>query len=136
MGKIVIAAAALAVLAGAPGLAAQGSRGGRGAAHPLAGTWQLEKGKVAADGPRIVVIRADSSASWGKEMVRWRLTGDKIMIALGGEWEIYRIRIRGERLTLSGPDLPEEVTLRRVGPPTPRPESVPVPPDPDSTGAA
>lgn len=107
---------------------------GKPGPHPLAGTWQLEKGKLAADGPRTVIIRADSSASWGKEMVRWRLTGDSILIALGGEWEAYRIRIRGERITLSGPDLPEAVTLRRIGPPTPRPASVPVPPDPDSVG--
>jgi hypothetical protein len=78
-----------------------------------------------------VVIRADSSANWGKEYVRWRLRGDRIMIALGGEWEIYQIKVKGERLTLSGPDLPEEVTLRRVGPPTPRPDAIPVPPDPD-----
>jgi hypothetical protein len=56
------------------------------------------------------------------------------MIALGGEWEIYKIKIRGVRMTLSGPDLPEEVTLRRVGPPTARPDSIPVPPDPGPVG--
>jgi hypothetical protein len=97
----------------------------------IAGTWQLEKGKVSRDGPRTVVIRADSSANWGKEYVRWRLQGDRILIALGGEWEIYKIKVKGERLTLSGPDLPEEITLRRVGPPTPRPDSIPVPPAPE-----
>jgi hypothetical protein len=37
-------------------------------------------------------------------------------------------------MTLSGPDLPEEVTLRRVGPPTARPDSIPVPPDPGPVG--
>lgn len=127
----------LLALTGVLAAAVQGgaaAQAGRPAPHPLAGTWQLEKGKVAADGPRTVVIRADSSASWGREMVRWRLAGDSILIALGGEWEVYRIRIRGERITLSGPDLPEAVTLRRIGPPTPRPASVPVPPDPDSVG--
>ncbi len=97
---------------------------------PIAGTWQLEKGKVKTDGPRRVVIRADSSASWGKETVRWRLVNDTIMIALGGEWEIYKIKIRRDRIALSGGDLQEEITLRRIGPPTARPDSIPIPPDP------
>lgn len=121
--------AALAALAG--GLDAQSARTSP-RLPAIAGTWELEKGEVEAEGPRTVVIRADSSASWGREMVRWRLRGDSIMIALGGEWEIYRIRISKDRIKLSGPDLPEEITLKRVGPPTPRPDSIPVPPDPDS----
>src|SRR5258706_993176 len=98
----------------------------------LQGTWQLEKGKVKADGPKTVVIRADSSASWGKETVRWRIKGDQIMIALGGEWETYKLKVKPDRLTLSGGDLTEEVTLRRIGPATSRTHSIPVPPDPDS----
>jgi hypothetical protein len=98
----------------------------------LQGTWQLEKGKVKADGPKTVVIRADSSASWGKETVRWRLKGDQIMIALGGEWETYKLKLKPDRLTLSGGDLTDEITLRRIGPPTQRPDSIPVPPDPDT----
>src|ERR1041384_5828571 len=69
---------------------------------PLSGLWQLEAGKVKADGPRTVMIRADSSASWGKETVRWRLKPDSIMIALGGEWETYRLKLKGDRLSLSG----------------------------------
>ncbi|MFN0177247.1 MAG: hypothetical protein ACKVZ0_00495 [Gemmatimonadales bacterium] len=97
----------------------------------VAGTWQLEKGKVKADGPKTVVIRADSSASWGKETVRWRLKSDQIMIALGGEWETYKLKVKGERMTLSGGDLTDPITLRRVGPPTARPDSIPIPPDPD-----
>ena len=96
----------------------------------LSGLWQLEKGKVKADGPKTVMIRADSSASWGKETVRWRLKEGQIMIALGGEWEIYKLRLKGDRLTLSGGDLPDPITLKRVGPATPRPANVPVPPDP------
>ncbi|MEZ4585786.1 MAG: hypothetical protein R2909_05235 [Gemmatimonadales bacterium] len=121
---------AVAGLLGVAGpMAAQNGKG------DLAGTWKLEKGKVEGNGPRTVIIRADSSASWGEEMVRWRLRGESIMIALGGEWEIYKIKIRGNRITLSGPDLPEDVTLRRVGPATPRPADVPVPPDPDLVGA-
>lgn len=98
----------------------------------LAGTWQLSKGKVKADGPKIVVIRTDSSASWGKETVRWRLKGDQIMIALGGEWEIYKLKLSSDKMTLSGGDLTEAITLKKVGPPTPRPDSIPVPPDPDT----
>ncbi|MBM4188293.1 MAG: hypothetical protein FJ206_13405 [Gemmatimonadetes bacterium] len=98
----------------------------------LAGTWQLEKGKVNTDGPKTVVIRPDSSASWGKETVRWRLKSDQIMIALGGEWEIYKLKLKGDRMTLSGGDLTDPITLRRTGPPTPRPDSIPVPADPDT----
>jgi hypothetical protein len=97
----------------------------------LSGLWQLEKGKVKSDGPKTVMIRADSSASWGKETVRWRLKDDQIMIALGGEWEIYKLNLKGNRLTLSGGDLTDPITLKRVGPATPRPAGVPVPPDPE-----
>lgn len=99
---------------------------------PLSGLWQLEAGKVKADGPRTVMIRADSSASWGKETVRWRLKPDSIMIALGGEWETYRLKLKGDRLSLSGGDLTGTITLKRVGPATPRPPGVPVPADPDT----
>ena len=98
----------------------------------LSGTWELAKGRVKAEGPKTVVIRADSSASWGKETVRWRIKGDHIMIALGGEWEIYKLKLKNDRMTLSGGDLTDEITLKRIGPPTPRPDSVPVPPDPDT----
>ena len=97
----------------------------------LSGLWQLEKGKVKSDGPKTVMIRADSSASWGKETVRWRLKDDQIMIALGGEWETYKLKLKGSRMTLSGGDLTDPITLKRVGPATPRPPNVPIPPDPD-----
>jgi len=99
---------------------------------PLSGTWLLIEGSVKAEGPKTVVIRVDSSASWGKETVRWRLKGAQIMIALGGEWEIYKLKLSRDRMTLSGGDLQEPVTLRRIGPPTARPDSIPVPPDPDT----
>jgi hypothetical protein len=100
----------------------------------LSGLWQLEKGKVKADGPKTVMIRSDSSASWGKETVRWRLKPDKgeIMIALGGEWETYNIRVKGAQMELSGGDLTEKITLKKVGQATPRPANVPLPADPDS----
>jgi hypothetical protein len=99
---------------------------------PVVGTWKLTD-KLKTNGPREVVIRADSSASWGEEHARWRLVeqGRVIMIAVGGEWETYDIRVRGNRLTLSGGDLTDPITLTRIGPPTPRPPGVPVPPDPD-----
>src|ERR1041385_8300258 len=99
---------------------------------PLSGLGQLEAGKVKADGPRTVMIRTDSSASWGKETVRWRLKPDGIMIALGGEWETYKLKLKGDRLELSGGDLTEKITLKKVGPATPRPPNVPLPPDPNS----
>jgi len=115
----------IALLSAAP-LAAQAPNG-----TTLSGLWQLEKGKVKSDGPKTVMIRADSSASWGKETVRWRLKEGQIMIALGGEWEIYRLKLKGDRLTLSGGDLPDPITLKKVGPATPRPANVPIPPDPE-----
>jgi hypothetical protein len=76
------------------------------------------------------MIRSDSSASWGKETVRWRLKPGEIMIALGGEWETYKLKLKGDRLTLSGGDLTDAITLKRTGPATPRPANVPVPSDP------
>jgi hypothetical protein len=98
----------------------------------ITGTWRVDANADVKSGPREVIIRADSSASWGKETVRWRVVGRKIWIAIGGEWEIYDLRLRRRDLTLSGGDLTKPVTLRRAGPPTPRPDGVAVPPDPDS----
>ena len=125
MGRKVIVVAALIGTLSASGLAAQS-----GAPSP-SGTWTLEKGKVKAEGPKTVVIRPDSSATWGKETVRWRIIANRIMIALGGEWETYQLKLTRDRMTLSGGDLPEAITLKRIGPHTPRPDSIPVPPDPD-----
>ena len=99
---------------------------------PVVGTWKLTDAKVKTNGPREVIIREDSSASWGKEHARWRLVPkDQIMIAVGGEWETYKVKVKGAKLTLSGGDLTEPVTLTKTGPATPRPTGVPVPPDPD-----
>jgi hypothetical protein len=94
----------------------------------LSGTWQAET----PDGPQTVVVRPDSSASFGEEMIRWRIVADTVFLALGGEWIGYNFTVRGRTLTLSGGDLEEPVELERVGPATPRPEGVPVPPDPIS----
>jgi hypothetical protein len=104
-------------------------------ASPLAGTWQLTKGNVKGDGPRSVVIRGDSSATWGKETVRWRIKTDSIRIAIGGEWETYKLKVGKDLLTLSGGDLSGPITLKRIGPATPRAEGVAVPPDPDTVPA-
>lgn len=99
--------------------------------NPLLGTWVTEK-KI-KDAPAIVIVRADSSASYGTETVRWRVrTQGKILLALGGEWVEYDYRIRGRKMTLSGGDLTEAITLDRTGPPTPRPANVAVPADPDT----
>jgi hypothetical protein len=116
---------ALAALAAAP-LPAQ--------SPDITGTWRVDAGADTKNGPREVVIRADSSASWGKEVVRWRVKDGKIWIALGGEWEIYKLKVSKTALTLSEGDLTKPVTLKRVGPPTPRPAGVKVPDDPDRAG--
>jgi len=101
---------------------------------PILGTWKAElRDQDRKDAPREVIVRADSSASWSRETVRWRLKPDSIMIALGGEWVTYRLQVKGSKLTLSGGDLAKPITLSKVGPPTERPDSIPVPPDPDRT---
>ena len=97
----------------------------------ITGTWRVDAGADTKNGPREAIIRADSSASWGKETVRWRLKGDSISIVLGGEWETHGIAIKGSTMTLSGGGLEKPVTLKRVGPPTPRPPGIKVPDDPD-----
>lgn len=103
------------------------------AAHgALIGTWKFDlRQDRKKEGPRIVIVRPDSSASYGTQTVRWRVIGDSLSLALGGEWVNYRLKLRGKRLTLSGGDLHEPVTFDLVGPPSPRPDSVGVPPDPD-----
>jgi hypothetical protein len=98
---------------------------------PVLGTWKFDlKQGDKKPGPRTVIVRPDSSASYGTETVRWRVVGDSLALALGGEWVSYRLKVKGKRLTLSGGDLVEPVTFDLVGPPTPRPDTVAVPPDP------
>lgn len=112
-------------------LAASPSRSLAAQANPVLGTWETEK-KI-KDAPAIVIVRADSSASYGTETVRWRIKAPgKILLALGGEWVEYDYRVRSGKLTLSGGDLTEAITLRRTGNATPRPANIPVPPDPDT----
>jgi hypothetical protein len=99
----------------------------------ILGTWtfDLKQGDRKA-GPRTVIVRPDSSASYGAETVRWRIVGDSLALALGGEWVNYRLKLKGRRLTLSGGDLNEPVTFELVGPPTARPDTQPNPPAPDT----
>jgi hypothetical protein len=98
----------------------------------LLGTWKFDiKQGDKKTGPRTVVVRPDSSASYGKETVRWRLKPDSLLLALGGEWVSYRLKLKGKSMVLSGGDLTEPITFDKIGPPTPRPDSVPVPPDPE-----
>ncbi|HEX9729820.1 MAG TPA: hypothetical protein VGA37_15085 [Gemmatimonadales bacterium] len=92
----------------------------------LTGTWRAET----ADGPQTIVVRGDSSASFGDETVRWRLVADSIFVALGDEWLVYNYELRRRTLTLSGGDLVDPIALRRIGPPTPLPAGVSVPPPP------
>lgn len=92
----------------------------------LSGTWRTDT----PDGPQTIVVRPDSSASWGDETVRWRIVADSIFIAMGDEWLVYNYALSGKKLTLSGGDLVDSIELERAGPPSPRPDGVPVPPAP------
>lgn len=97
----------------------------------ITGTWRAQT----PEGPREVIVRPDSSASYGEETVRWRLVADSLYLAFGDEWVGYLIAMKGNQLTVSGGDLEEPMTLKRVGPPTLRPDSIPVPPAPRPKGA-
>lgn len=115
-----------AVLCGAVVLAAQGRA-------RLDGTWQARAG----DEIRRIMVRSDSSAQFGDEVARWRVVGDSLWITLGdGVWQVYGMRLAGDKLTISGGDLEKPVTLRRVGPPAPRPDSLAIPEAPPATARA
>lgn len=103
-----------------------------GQSPSVEGTWKVDARTDTRGGPREVIIRADSSATWGRETSRWRLKKDSIMVAIGGEWETYKLDVSKSRLTISGGDLQKPITLKRVGPASPRPAGVAVPPDPDA----
>ena len=122
---------ALVLFLMAPALPAQTSRAAK---VQLGGTWKAET----PDGPRSVIIRADSSASYGDETVRWRLQGDSLHIAFGDEWMVYYYKLKGTKLTLSGGDLEDPITLKRTGPPTPLPKgaSIPAAPPDSQRGTA
>ena len=90
----------------------------------LTGTWQARSG----DEIRHIMVRADSSAQFGEELARWRVVGDSLWITLGdGVWQVYGMKLGGDKLTISGGDLEKPVTLRRVGPPHARADTLAIP---------
>ena len=111
------------------GLAAQtGPRHAR-----LEGKWQAK----AEDEIRNIMVRSDSSAQFGDQVARWRVVGDSLWITLGdGVWQVYGMKLEGDKLKLAGGDLEKPVTLRRVGPPTARADSMAIPPPPPATERA
>jgi hypothetical protein len=113
----------------AQSLAAQ-SRG----THPrLEGKWEARTD----DGPRLIMVRADSSAQFGDQVARWRLVGDSVWFTMGdGVWNVYGLKVAGDKLTISGGDLDKPVTLRRVGPASTRPDTLQVPDPPPMTARA
>jgi len=99
----------------------------------LEGQWEAK----ASDGLHYVMVRADSSAQFGEQVARWRLVGDSIWFTLGdGAWQVYGLKVAGDKLTLSGGDLDKPVSLRKVGPPTARPAGLVVPDAPPDTARA
>jgi hypothetical protein len=95
--------------------------------NSIFGTWE-----AGADSDvREVVIRPDSSVSYGSETVRWRVIGDTIKIALGGEWVCYKHKVKGDELTLSEGDLEKPIKLKLIGPALERPDTIPMPEIPE-----
>ncbi len=78
----------------------------------LSGSWQAET----PDGPHVIVVRDDFTASFGEESVRWRVMADTIFVKFGDEWLGYNFELIENTLTLSGGDLLDPVVLVRVGP--------------------
>lgn len=99
----------------------------------LPGNWQARSG----DEIRHIMVRADSSAQFGEEVARWRLVGDSLWITLGdGVWQVYGMKLAGDKLTISGGDLEKPVTLRRVGPANARADTLAIPEAPPANQRA
>src|SRR3989442_6485927 len=65
----------------------------------LEGDWLARAG----DELRHIMVRGDSSAQFCDQVARWRVVGDSVWITLGdGVWQVYRIVLRSDPLTLSG----------------------------------
>ncbi len=123
--KTVLVAAILATTAITTALA----QTARGSAPDITGTWEVDT----PEGKQRVVVRPDSTASFGEETIRWRIHGSVLYLAFGDEWIGYDFRLKNGRLILSGGDLEEPVTMRRIGPSTPLPKGVAVPQAPPFT---
>jgi hypothetical protein len=90
----------------------------------VTGDWQARAGEEI----RHNMVRSDSSAQIGSDVARWRVVGDSLWITLGdGVWQVYGMKLATDKLTISGGDLEKPVTLKRVGPPTARPDSLTIP---------
>jgi hypothetical protein len=99
----------------------------------LEGKWQART----TEAIHHIMVRADSSAQFGEQVARWRVVSDSLWLTIGdGVWMVYGLRIQGDRLTLSGGDLEEPVTLRRVGVATPRDRAAVVPGAPPDSARA
>ena len=99
----------------------------------LTGDWQARAGDEIGH----IMVRGDSSAQFGHDLARWRVVGDSLWITLGdGVWQVYGMKLDGDKLTLSGGDLEKPATLHRVGPATARADSVAIPPAPPPTERA
>lgn len=117
--------AGLALLFGAAPAAGQALR--------LEGKWQARTSEAIHH----IMVRSDSSAQFGEQIARWRVVGDSLWLTIGdGVWMVYGMRIQGDRLTLSGGDLEEAVTLRRVGGATPRDHTGAIPAAPPDSARA
>ena len=123
----------LLLLGVVPGLSAQTAHSGAGPRARLEGKWQAKTD----DEIRNIIVRSDSSAQFGDQVARWRVVGDSLWLTLGdGVWQVYGMKLDGDKLTLSGGDLEKSVTLRRVGPATARADSVTIPAPPPPTERA
>lgn len=99
----------------------------------ITGNWQAKSG----DEIRHIMVRGDSSAQFGDDIARWRVVGDSLWITLGdGVWQVYGMKLAGEKLTISGGDLEKPVTLRRLGPPSSRADTLAIPDAPPANQRA
>lgn len=118
-------AAGFALLVGAAPAAGQALR--------LEGKWQARTSEAIHH----ILVRGDSSAQFGEQIARWRVVGDSLWLTIGdGVWMVYGMKVQGDRLTLSGGDLEEAVTLRRVGAATPRDRTAAIPDAPPDSARA